>query len=92
MHVRANSPLFLLSEAMGRQSRRADCGAHGTAHGRVAGWVGGEFGGEWLHVSVWLSLFAVHLELSQRCLLISYIPIQNKKLKKSSENLVKGKI
>ena len=25
---------------------------------------GGEFGGEWIHVYVWLSLFAVHLKLS----------------------------
>ena len=33
----------------------------------VAAWVGGEFGGEWIHVYVWLSLFAVHLKLSQRC-------------------------
>ena len=41
---------------------------------------------------VWLSLFAVHPELSQCCLLIGYIPIQNTKFKKSSENLVKGKI
>ena len=31
----------------------------------VAAWMGGEFGGEWLHVSVWLSPFAVHLKLSQ---------------------------
>ena len=28
---------------------------------------GGEFGGEWIHVYVWLSPFAVHLRLSQRC-------------------------
>ena len=40
---------------------------------------GGESGGEWLHVYVWLNAIAVHLKLSQRCLLISYIPIQNKK-------------
>ena len=33
----------------------------------VAAWVGGEFGGEWMHVYVWLSPFAVHLKLSQRC-------------------------
>ena len=30
----------------------------------VAAWLGGEFGGEWIHVYVWLSLFAVHLKLS----------------------------
>ena len=77
---------------MGRQPRRADCTAHGTLLSRVASWVGGEFGGEWMHEYVWLSLFAVHPELSQCCLLIGYIPIQNTKFKKSSENLVKGKI
>ena len=31
---------------------------------------------------VWLSPFAVHLRLSQHCLLISYTPIQNKNFKK----------
>ena len=30
----------------------------------VAGWMEGEFEGEWIHVSVWLSPFAVHLKLS----------------------------
>ena len=34
----------------------------------VALWTEGEFGGEWVHVYVWLSPFAVHLELSQHCL------------------------
>ena len=33
----------------------------------VAAWMGGEFEGEWIHVYVWLSLFAVHLKLSQHC-------------------------
>ena len=33
----------------------------------VAAWMGAEFGREWIHVYVWLSLFAVHLKLSQRC-------------------------
>ena len=33
----------------------------------VAAWMGGEFRGEWIHVNVWLSPFAVHLELSQHC-------------------------
>ena len=32
-----------------------------------------------MHVYVRLNLFAVHLELSQHCLLISYTPVQNKK-------------
>ena len=33
----------------------------------VPGWMGGEFGGEWIHVYVWLSLFAIHLKLPQHC-------------------------
>ena len=48
----------------------------------LAVWMGGEFAGEWMHVYVWLSPFAVHLKLPQRCSLISYAPIQNKKCKK----------
>ena len=43
-----------------------------------------ELGGEWIHVYVWLSPFFVHLKLSQHCLLISYIPVQNEKFKKIS--------
>ena len=31
-----------------------------------------------IHVYVWLSPFALHLKLSQHCLLIGYTPIQNK--------------
>ena len=31
----------------------------------VEAWMGGEFGGEWIHVYVWLSLFAVYLKLSR---------------------------
>ena len=31
----------------------------------AAACMGGEFGGEWIHVYVWLSLFTVHLKLSQ---------------------------
>ena len=38
----------------------------------VATWMGGEFGGERIHVYVWLSPLAVHLKLSQHCLLIGY--------------------
>ena len=45
----------------------------------VAAWMGGEFGGKWIHAHVWLRHFAVHLKLSQHCLLIGYTPIQNKK-------------
>ena len=40
--------------------------------------MGVEFGGEWIRVNVWLSGFAVHLKLSQRCLLIGYTLIQDK--------------
>ena len=42
-------------------------------------------GGEWIHVNVWLSPFAIHLKLSQRCLLIGYILIKNKKFFLKSE-------
>ena len=48
----------------------------------VATWMGGEFVGEWGHVNVWLSPFAVHLKALQHYLLIGYIPVQNKQLKK----------
>ena len=48
----------------------------------VAGCLGGEFWGKSIHVYVWLSHFAVHLKLSQYCLLIGCTSIQNKKLKK----------
>ena len=30
-----------------------------------AAWMGGEFGRHWIHVYGWLSLFALHLKLSQ---------------------------
>ena len=33
----------------------------------VAAWMGREFGGKWIRVYVWLSLYAVHLKLSQHC-------------------------
>ena len=36
-----------------------------SAQCHVAAWMGVGFGGEWTHV--WLSPFAVHLELSQDC-------------------------
>ena len=38
-------------------------------HEEVLKW---EFRKEWVHVYVWLSLFIVHLKLSQHCLLIGY--------------------
>ena len=50
----------------------------------VMAWMGGEFGGEWVHVYVWLGSFAVHLKLSQHCMLVGYTPVQNKKFKKKS--------
>ena len=46
----------------------------------VAAWMGTGFGEEWIHVYVWLSLFALHLRPSQHCLLIGY------------EKKVKGKV
>ena len=48
----------------------------------VAARVGGDFGGDWIHEYIWLSTSAVYLKLSQHCLLLGYISIQNKKLKK----------
>ena len=36
----------------------------------VAAWMGGGFRGEWMHVHVWLNPFAVHLKLSQHCLVL----------------------
>ena len=39
----------------------------------VAAWMGGQFRRKQINVYVWLSPFAVHLKLSQNCLLISYI-------------------
>ena len=51
----------------------------------VAAWMGGEFGGERIHVYVWLSPFTVHVRLSQHCMLIGYIPIQNKKFFKNQK-------
>ena len=33
----------------------------------LAAWMGEDFEGKWIHVYVWLSPFAVHLKLSQRC-------------------------
>ena len=38
-----------------------------SAQCHVAAWTGGAFGGKWIHVYVWLSPFALHLELSQHC-------------------------
>ena len=38
-----------------------------SAHCHVAAWMGGEFGGEGIHVYVWLSSFAVHLNPSHHC-------------------------
>ena len=42
--------------------------AHGSlAQCYVPAWMGGVFGREEIHVSVWLSPFAVHLKLPQHC-------------------------
>ena len=40
---------------------------YNSAQCYLAAWMAGETGGEWIHVYVWLSLFAVHLKLSQHC-------------------------
>ena len=58
----------------------------------VAACMAGEFGRERIHVYVWLNPFAVHLKVSQRCLLIDYIPIQKKKLKKKYNSQLDLKI
>ena len=51
--------------------------------------MGGEFGGEWIHICAWLSPFARPLE-TITTLLISYTPLQNKKLKKKKESMQKS--
>ena len=51
----------------------------------AAAWMGGEFGGEWIHVYVWPRPFTVRVKSSQHCLLIGYIPIQNKKFFKNQK-------
>ena len=42
--------------------------------------------GECIHLHIWLSLFTVHLKLSEHSLLIGYTPIQNKSEKKKKNN------
>ena len=48
----------------------------------VAAWMGGEFGGEWINIEIQLNSFVIHRKLPHHCLLIGFIPIQNKNLKK----------
>ena len=43
------------------------CSTGNSAPCYGAAWVGGEFGGEWIHLYVWLNLFAVHWKLPQHC-------------------------
>ena len=43
------------------------CSIWNSAKCYVAAWMAGASEGEWIHVYVWLSPFAVHLELSQHC-------------------------
>ena len=38
-----------------------------SAQCHVAAWMGGAFGGKRIDAYVWLSPFALHLELSQHC-------------------------
>ena len=40
------------------------CCTGNSAHCYVAAWMGGEFGRKWRHICVWLSPFAIHLEVS----------------------------
>lgn len=63
-------------------SNRAYCSTWSSAQGPAAAWMGGGFAGEWTPVCAWLGPDTVPLKLSQQCLLIGYIPIQNKELKK----------
>ena len=50
--------------------------------------MGGEFGGDWIHVYVRLSIFTVNLTT----LLISYTPIQTKKVKKKKKTTQKSDV
>ena len=56
------------------------CSTWNPAQCCVAAWMGGESGEKMILVYLWLGPFAVDLKLSQHCLIISYTPIQNKKL------------
>ena len=40
------------------------CSTWNSAQCYAAAWMGEEFEGEWIHAYVWLSPFAVHLNLS----------------------------
>ena len=51
----------------GRDSQGVWDGQVHTARCYVAAWMGGGFDGERIHIYVWLSLFAVHLNLLQHC-------------------------
>ena len=44
------------------------CSTGNSAQCYVAAWMAEEFVGDWRHACLWLSFFAVHLKLSQRCL------------------------
>ena len=54
--------------------------------------MGGEFEEEWRHARVWLSPFAVHLKLSQHCLLIGYNVVQNKKVFLKKNPIIPSKL
>ena len=49
----------------------------------------GEFGGEWIHVYVWPSSFAVHLKLSQHCLL-AILQYKIKRFKKKAIDICRA--
>ena len=55
----------------------------------VTAWIEGEFGEEWIHVYLWLSLFALHLKRSQHCLLaIPQYKIKGLKLQKNYVDII----
>ena len=64
-----------------------------SAQSYVIAWVRGEFRREGIHLYLWLSPFAVHLKLSQHCLLTGYTPVKNKSLnnlKKRKKSCIKS--
>ena len=64
-----------------------------SAQSDVIAWVRGEFRREGIHLYLWLSPFAVHLKLSQHCLLTGYTPEKNKSLnnlKKRKKSCIKS--
>ena len=67
-------------EGVGSEARMGLSGSRGSTTVLCGSLDGRGSCGEWIDVYVWLSPFTIHLKLSQYCLIISYNPIQNKKL------------